>query len=122
MGLSLLAHASLPLKFWDEMFSTTVFLINQLPSKVISDETPFERLLDRQPDYSFLRTFGCAVSPNLRPYNSRKLQFRSKQCVFLGYSNLQKGFRCLDPKQGHVYMFFRSLRFTQMSVPVFAPS
>jgi len=104
MGLSLLAHASLPLKFWDETFSTTVFLINWLPSKVISDETHFEHLLGRQPDYSFLRTFGCAVSPNLRYYNSRKLQFRSKQCVFLRYSNLHKGFRCLDPKQGHVYI------------------
>lgn len=61
MGLSLLAHASVPLKFWDEAFSTTVFLINRLPSKVIDDGTPFERLLGKQPDYTFLRTFGYAL-------------------------------------------------------------
>lgn len=48
--------------------------------------------------------FGCAVWPNLRPYNAKKLEFRSKQCVFLGYSNLHKGFKCLDPTAGRVYI------------------
>jgi histone deacetylase 1/2 len=37
VGLSLLAHASMPLKFWDEAFATVVFLINRLPSKVIQN-------------------------------------------------------------------------------------
>ena len=35
VGLSLLAHASMPLKFWDEAFITATYLINRLPSKVI---------------------------------------------------------------------------------------
>jgi hypothetical protein len=30
-GLALLAHASMPLKFWDEAFLTATFLINHLP-------------------------------------------------------------------------------------------
>jgi hypothetical protein len=51
-----------------------------------------------------LRNFGCACWPNLRPYNNRKLQFRSKQCVFLGYSNLHKGFKCLYVAEGRVYI------------------
>jgi len=104
IGLSLLAHAAMPLKFWDEAFLTAVFLINRLPSKVIQNSTPFERLLGHKPDYSFLRTFGCVCWPNLRPYNTRKVQFRSKRCVFLGYSNSHKGFKCLDPSEGRVYI------------------
>jgi histone deacetylase 1/2 len=32
VGLALLANASMPLKFWDEAFLTTTFLINLLPS------------------------------------------------------------------------------------------
>jgi len=94
----------MPLKFWDEAFATAVFLINRLPSQVINNETPHERLLGQPPDYSFLRTFGCACWPNLRPYNNRKLAFRSKQCVFLGYSPLHKGFKCLEPSVGRVYI------------------
>jgi len=104
VGLSLLAHASMPLKFWDEAFATVVFLINRLPSHVIHNETSHDRLLGQPPDYSFLRTFGCACWPNLRPYNERKLAFRSKQCVFLGYSSLHKGFKCLEPSVGRVYI------------------
>jgi hypothetical protein len=45
VGLALLAHASMPLKFWDEAFLTTTFLINMLPSKVIDFATPVEKLL-----------------------------------------------------------------------------
>jgi len=104
VGLSLLAHASMPLKFWDEAFITATYLINRLPSKVINNDTPLERLHNQTLDYTMLCTFGCACWPNLRPYNSRKLQFCSTQCVFLGYSNLHKGFKCLDVKEGRVYI------------------
>jgi histone deacetylase 1/2 len=104
VGLSLLAHVVMPLKFWGEAFLTSVFLINRLPSRVIGNDTPYEHLFNKIPDYSFLRTFGCAVWPNLRPYNSRKLEFRSKRCVFLGYSNIHKGFKCLEPSSGRVYV------------------
>jgi len=100
IGLTLLAQASMPLKFWDEAFLTATYLINRIPSKVIDFATPLERLLDQQPDYKSLRVFGCACWPNLRLYNTRKLQFRSKQCVFIGYSVLHKGFKCLDVSNG----------------------
>jgi histone deacetylase 1/2 len=84
VGLALLAHASMPLKFWDEAFLTATFLINLLPSKVIDFDTPTEHLLGTTPNYDALRIFGCACWPNLRPYNKRKLAFRSTRYVFLG--------------------------------------
>jgi hypothetical protein len=104
VGLSLLAHASMPLKFWDEAFLTATYLINMLPSKVINNDTPVHRLLGTHPNYSSLRVFGCACWPNLRPYNKRKLAFRSTQCVFLGYSPRHKGVKCLEVSTGRVYI------------------
>jgi histone deacetylase 1/2 len=104
VGLALLANASMPLKFWDEAFLTATYLINMLPSKVINHETPIERLLHKTPDYASLRTFGCACWPNLRPFNKRKLAFRSTQCAFLGYSPMHKGVKCLDIKTCQVYI------------------
>jgi hypothetical protein len=92
------------LKFWDEAFMAATFLINRLPSKVIDNQTPFERLLQQKPDYLSLRTFGCACWPNLRPYNRHIHELRSKQCAFLGYSNLHKGYKCLDFQSGRVYI------------------
>jgi hypothetical protein len=104
VGLSLLAYASMPLKYWDEAFHTAVYLINRLPGKVIQSHTPMERLFGNSGDYSLLRVFGCACWPNLRPYNRHKLDFRSKQCTFLGYSNLHKGYKCLDISTGRMYI------------------
>jgi hypothetical protein len=104
VGLSLLAQASMPLKFWDEAFLAATFLINRIPSKVIANSTPLERLFQIHPKYTSMRIFGCACWPNLRPYNRHKLQFRSKECVFLGYSNLHKGFKCLDISTRRIYI------------------
>jgi hypothetical protein len=104
MGLALLAHASMPLKYWDEAFLAATYLINRTPSKLLDYDTPLHRLLGATPDYSSFRVFGCACWPNLRPYNSHKLQLRSTRCVFLGYSNMHKGFKCLDVSKGRIYI------------------
>jgi histone deacetylase 1/2 len=97
VGLTLLAHASMPLKFWDEAFVTAVFLINRLPSRVIDQETPFFRLYGRHPDYNFLKTFGCACWPNMRPYNDRKLEFHSKDVFSWGIVINTKDRNALNP-------------------------
>jgi hypothetical protein len=104
MGLALLSHASMPLKYWDEVFLAAVYLINCTPTKLLSYDTPLHRLLGATPDYSNFRVFGCAYWPNLRPYNSHKLQLRSTRCVFLGYSNMHKGFKCLVLSIGRIYI------------------
>jgi hypothetical protein len=51
-----------------------------------------------------LKCFGCACWPHLQPYNCHKLEFRYKPCVFLGYSSLHKGYKCLDMETGRVYI------------------
>lgn len=79
VGLALLANASMPLKFWDEASLTATYLMNIRPSKVINFENPITCLFGISPDYKSFRVFGCACWPNLRPYNTRKLAFRSKK-------------------------------------------
>ena len=104
VGLSLLAQASMRLKFWDEAFLTATYLINRTPSCVINFSTPLNQLFNENPSYSSLRVFGCACWPNLRPYNKHKLQFRSKECAFLGYSDMHKGYKYLDIATSRVYI------------------
>ena len=94
----------MPLKYWDEAFIAAVYLINRLPTKLLEFSTPLEILENIKPDYASMRIFGCACYPNLRPFNARKLEYRSTQCTFLGYSNIHKGFKCLDHKTGRIYI------------------
>ena len=103
-GLALLAHAHVPIKFWDDAFLTATYLINRLPTRVIDKKCPLELLFHTPPNYSLLKNFGCACWPHLRPYNKQKLSFRSKECVFLGYSSSHIGYKCLDTDSGRVYM------------------
>jgi histone deacetylase 1/2 len=43
-GLTLLAHASVPFRFWSDAFFTACFLINRLPTRVLNMKTPIEQL------------------------------------------------------------------------------
>jgi hypothetical protein len=104
MGLALLAHESMPLKYWDEAFLAAVYLINCTPTKLLSYDTPLHHLLGVTPDYSSFHVFVCVCWPNLRLYNSHKVKLRSTRCVFLGYSNMHKGFKCLDVSTWHLYI------------------
>jgi hypothetical protein len=92
MGLTLLAQSGLPPKYWVDSFLTSIFLINRLPSPVIHNESPCSKLFKKQPDYTFLRAFGCLCYPLLQPYAHNKLSFRSKPCIFLGYGSNQRGY------------------------------
>lgn len=40
-GIALLAHSSLPLRFWDEAFLTACYLINRMPTRVLRNSTSF---------------------------------------------------------------------------------
>jgi histone deacetylase 1/2 len=83
-GLTLLAHASVPLSYWNDAFSTACFLINRLPSRIIDMQTPLQRLLHETPDYTFFKVFGCACWPHIHHYNNHKLDFRSKKNCLSG--------------------------------------
>jgi hypothetical protein len=48
IGLTLLAHAAMPLKFWDEAFTTATYLINRLPTRVIDNLSSLQRLFIAQ--------------------------------------------------------------------------
>jgi hypothetical protein len=93
-----------------------VFLINRLPSKVLDNKTPDFLLHKTEALYKDLRVFGCACYPLLRPYTEHKVAFQSKKCLFLGYSNCQKGHQCLDLKTKWVYIS-RHVIFDEQSFP-----
>jgi hypothetical protein len=102
-GLALLAASSIPQRHWDEAFITASFLINQLPTLVLNHISPVEKLFIAHQITSFYMS-RCACWPNLHPYNRHKMDFKSKMCVFLGYSPQHQGYKCLHVPTGRVYV------------------
>ncbi|KAH7541833.1 hypothetical protein FEM48_Zijuj02G0009500 [Ziziphus jujuba var. spinosa] len=87
----------IPSHFWVEALSTSVHLINRLPSPVLDNETPNFRLYGNNPDYNHLRVFGCLCYAHLPSSDRNKLIAQSARCAFLGYASDQKGYLCYDP-------------------------
>ena len=111
----MLANASLPLSFWPEACITATYIINRLPSQQTQNKSPFELIYDQQPDYSFLKVFGCECFPYLRPFQHQKLNFKLEPCLFLGYSPNHKGYKCLSTS-GRLYIS-RNVIFNETVFP-----
>lgn len=115
-GLTLLTHAFIPLTYWTYAFLTAEYLINRMPSLTINFSNLYEQIFHRQPNYLKLKVFGCLCYPWIKPYNSHKLESTSKPCVFLGYSNSQSAYFCLDPNTSRVYVS-RHVKFVENVFP-----
>jgi hypothetical protein len=93
---SLLSQASILAHYWVKGLHTDTYLLNHLPTKVISTTSPNFTLHGVAPSYDHLCVFDCACYPNLSTKAAHKLVPRSTRCVFLGYFSDHKGYRCLD--------------------------
>ncbi|GFZ16754.1 hypothetical protein Acr_26g0000240 [Actinidia rufa] len=94
---ALLISSGCPERFWGEAALAAAYTINRVPSPLLGNLTPYERLYGTPPDYHSLRVFGCACFVLLQPHEQTKLEPRSRLCCFLGYGIEHKGYRCWDP-------------------------
>ena len=56
---SMLSDAKFPKKFWDEAFSTAVYLCNRSPTTAVQGKAPFEAWTKEKPDVVHFKVFGC---------------------------------------------------------------
>ena len=101
---SLLFQSKLLLIYWTNCVSTAVFLINRTPSLLLDKKTPYEKLMHKQPDYSFLRSFGCLCYVSTLDKDRHKFTPRADFCVFLGYSSGYKGYKVLNIETHQVFV------------------
>ena len=113
---TLLIHASMPPQWWAEALATSTYLLNRRPCKPQVLTTPSELLDGQAPDYRILRVFGCLCYPNLTATAPHKLAPRSIPCVFLGYPDGRKGYRCYDPVSRRI-IFSRHVTFVEQVFP-----
>ena len=84
--------------FWADFVSIACFFINQMPSSVLNLDTPYHILFPNKPLFPTepqISRCTCFVR-DVRPHVS-KHDPKSLKCIFLGYSQVQKGYRCYCP-------------------------
>ena len=75
----------------------------------------------KHPDYGTFRILGSRCFPYLGDYRQHKLEPKSLPCVFLGYSSKHKGYKCLYPPIGRIYIS-RHVVFDESILPYSQPT
>ena len=102
-----------PKHFWADVVSIACFFINRMPSSVLDWATLFQTIFPHKSLFPIEpRVFGCTCFVrDVHPHVS-KLDTKSLKCIFLGYSQVQKGYRCYCPSL-HRYMVSANVTFIE---------
>ena len=88
-----------------------------MTSKVLQFQTPLQTLQKNFPENRIfseldLRIFECTAFVHLHYPSLSKLDARSCKCIFLGYSSVQKGYRCYSFEK-RKYFVFKDVTFIE---------
>ena len=92
---TLLLHHKVPQPFWGDATFAACYLINRMPSSVLHDKIPHSILFPNQPLFCLPPcVFDCVCFVHILSLGQDKLSAKDTECVFLGYSQLQRGYYC----------------------------
>ncbi|KAJ7978776.1 Retrovirus-related Pol polyprotein from transposon TNT 1-94 [Quillaja saponaria] len=83
---------------------SAAYLINRMSLRTLDFKTPLDVL---QGNCSFVvppKVFGCVCFVHEHGKNISKLDHRALKCIFIGYSAIQKGYKCYHPPTRKTYV------------------
>ncbi|GJY32886.1 ribonuclease H-like domain-containing protein [Tanacetum coccineum] len=90
---TMLADSLLPIQFWAEAVHTACYVLNRVLVTKPQMKTPYELLMGRSPNISFMKPFGCPLTILNTIDHLSKFEGKSEEGYLLGYSTNSKGFR-----------------------------
>lgn len=112
MARSILKGMNMPLWFWGEAVRHSVYLLNRLPTRALSKQTPQQVWSGKKPSLKYVRVFGCIAYMKVPAAHTKKLDDRSKVVVNLGKEAGTKAYRLYDPSTKSVVVS-RDVRFDE---------
>ena len=114
---TLLLHHTIPQRFWEDAIFTACNLINHMPSSILGDQVPHSLLFPNQPLFCLpSRVFRCTCFVHILTPSQDKLSAKATKCIFLGYSCLQRGYRCYSPDTHRYFVFVDIIFFKHSSL------
>ncbi len=110
---SMLSSRQVGKKFWAEALATAVYVRNRVTSRALPiNTTPYHHWMGKVPNLSHFRVFGSKCWYVVPRKNVRKLDPRSNEGMFIGYSTQSKGYKIWDPAFNKIVVS-RDVRFDE---------
>jgi hypothetical protein len=109
------SDANLGPEFWEFSIGFAVYLLTRRPHSALENRmTPYEAWLGRKPTIAHYRAPGCDAWYHVPKHQRKKLQFKGKRAIFIGYANNQKAYKLWDPSLKQV-IISRAVLFNEKS-------
>ncbi|OWM79777.1 hypothetical protein CDL15_Pgr023189 [Punica granatum] len=112
--LSMLHAKHVPSMFWAKCMKTTAHVINRLPQLKLGFVSPYQKLWKVKSTMSHFRVFGCVCYVFVHDHLRSKFDKMAVKCIFMGYENERKGWRCCNPTTNKAYVS-RNMVFDEAS-------
>ena len=112
MARCLMFEKNLPKQFWAKAAHTAVFLLNRLPTKAVTDKTPYEAWYGFKHSLKNLKIFGCLCFVYVPQIKMDKLDKKVEVGIFVGYSTISKAYRIFQPNTKKI-LISRDMHFME---------
>lgn len=92
----------LPGNLWGEAVRHYVYIRNRLPTRALSNQTPYEAWTGSKPNLNHIRVFGCVAHMKTPKVHVSNLGDQSKQMINLGREPGTKAYRLYDPSSKNI--------------------
>ena len=96
MAWSILHAKDLPKRLWAEAINTVVYILNRTINHQLGNVTPYEKYFKEKPSVQHLQVFGSLAWVFVNKHVRSKLDPKSIQAYFVGYSSTSRAYRFLD--------------------------
>jgi hypothetical protein len=89
----------LPILLWVEATSTTIYVHNKIPRRILGEKNPKDVFINVKPKVGHLRIFGCPVYIHVPKEKRTDMEPSKKKGTFVGYSATSKAYCIYVPGQ-----------------------
>ncbi|CAN0842427.1 Retrovirus-related Pol polyprotein from transposon TNT 1-94, partial [Linum grandiflorum] len=97
-------QSGLPLAYWSDCILHVVYLINRMPTPLLDNQSPYEKIFKSSPSLSHLKVFGCLCYASTLSHQRTKFQTRARQCLFLGIPTNIKGYKLMEIETKQIFI------------------
>jgi hypothetical protein len=108
----MMTEKEIPVTFWAEAVSTTMYLQNRCLTTAVTGKTPFEAFTGRKPGVKHLKVFSCICYTHVPSSLRQKFDDKAGKGVFVGYESCEKGYKVYDLKSEKIVLS-RSVIFSE---------